>query len=365
MKQLMRLALTLCVVLMHPQLWAHRLSDADLQLKIEQASVAAQLQLRLIDVQRELNLDADGDQQLRWGEVLAARDHITSWLNAQLRLQAGDTPCNWQLQRMQVSDRLGEPHLWLALAAQCPSAPERLEYALFFERDDSHRGIVTVRDGDTELRQILSPARPGIALQAGASLTSWWSFVESGVHHIIIGYDHLLFLFSLLLPAVLIRRGGRWHGAESPVQATLHLLWVVTAFTLAHSLTLISASLGWLQLPISWVERAIAASVILAALNNIWPLITRRHAALAFGFGLLHGFGFAAVLDTAGLQGTALVAPLLGFNLGVELGQLAVVALVLPILLLLRNQKSYSRWIMPLSSALIAAIALYWLMDRF
>lgn len=365
MRTMIRCALALCVLLMHPQLWAHRLSEADLQLKIEESAVAAQLQLRLIDLQRELNLDADGDQQLRWGEVLAARPQIASWLGEHLRLQAGSTHCAWQMQRMQVSDRLGEPHLLLALNPQCPSQAESLEYALFFARDDSHRGIVTVQVGETQLRQVLSPNRPTMKLREGSALASWWSFVESGVHHILIGYDHLLFLFSLLLPAVLVRQAGRWHAAKSAGQATLQLLWVVTAFTLAHSLTLVSASLGWLQLPISWVERAIAASVALAALNNIWPLITRRHATLAFGFGLLHGFGFAAVLDTAGLQGSALVAPLLGFNLGVELGQLAVVALVLPVLLLLRNRNSYRQWVMPLSSAVIAAIALYWLVDRF
>jgi hypothetical protein len=139
---------------------------------------------------------------------------------------------------------------------------------------------------------------------------------------------------------------------------------VVTAFTLAHSLTLTLASLGMLALPSRLVESAIAASVILAALNNLRPLYQRGRVLFAFGFGLLHGFGFASVLAELGLPQGALLLSLVGFNLGVELGQLAIVAVFLPLAWLLRKGLFYRRVVMLGGSAVIALVAAVWLLER-
>src|SRR5262249_57911702 len=118
---------------------------------------------------------------------------------------------------------------------------------------------------------------------------------HEGVWHIWTGYDHLLFLLSLLLPAVFIRSavaGWRWEPANNFRAAFLDVVKVVTAFTLAHSVTLSLAALGFVSPPSRWIESAIALSVVLAALNNIWPLVHAGRWVIALCFGLVHGFGF-------------------------------------------------------------------------
>ena len=146
--------------------------------------------------------------------------------------------------------------------------------------------------------------------------------------------------------------------------AALEVARVVTAFTAAHSITLCLAALGLVSLPSRWVESAIAASVVLAALNNLWPLVDGRRWAVAFGFGLVHGFGFASVLADLGLPSDALATALVGFNLGVELGQLAIVAAFLPLAFVLRGTLAYRRVAFPLGSLAIAGVALVWLVER-
>lgn len=346
---------------------AHRPSDAELQLTLKAQTLVGVLQLSVEDADRALELDTNGDRKLIWGEIRQAQDRLQQWLNDSLPVYADALRCPWKMAPPRLSDRLAEPHLWLELEAACPpeQTPNRLEYRLLFSIDSHHRGLVRADLNSKAVQQVLSPAEPLLQLNAHGGFARWMSFVRSGIHHIWIGYDHLLFLLSLLLPAVLLWRNSRWEAAPSAGTACLRLLWVVTAFTLAHSFTLALATLDLVRLPIDWVERAIAASVVLAALNNIRPLVTRRHGLLAFGFGLMHGFGFAAVLAETGLTGSAVLAPLIGFNIGVELGQLALVLAALPALLWLRHREIYARWIMPAGSALIAFIALLWLIDRF
>jgi hypothetical protein len=142
------------------------------------------------------------------------------------------------------------------------------------------------------------------------------------------------------------------------------VLRIVTAFTLAHSITLSLAALGVIALPSRWVESAIALSVLLAALNNLRPITHGRRWIAAFGFGLIHGFGFASVLGDLGLQKGALAASLVGFNLGVEIGQLAIVAAFLPLAWLARRSWFYRRVMMLGGSCLIMLVAAIWLGER-
>jgi hypothetical protein len=146
--------------------------------------------------------------------------------------------------------------------------------------------------------------------------------------------------------------------------ALTEVLWVVTAFTVAHSITLSIAALQIVELPSRLVESAIAASVALAAANNLWPVVERRRWLVAFGFGLIHGFGFASVLTELGLPKDALVLSLLGFNVGVEIGQLVIVACFLPAAYLLRNSPFYRKGVLVGGSILTLLVALVWLAER-
>ena len=174
--------------------------------------------------------------------------------------------------------------------------------------------------------------------------------------HIWIGIDHVLFLVSLLLPAVLV--------ATRFAPVFWDVFKVVTAFTVAHSITLALAALSIIELPSRLVESAIALSVVVAALNNIWPVVRGRRWMAAFAFGLLHGFGFASVLADLGLPRDALAVALLAFNLGVEAGQLVIVGAFLPLAFALRGTWFYRRVVLVGGSALIALVALLWLVER-
>ncbi len=142
------------------------------------------------------------------------------------------------------------------------------------------------------------------------------------------------------------------------------VIQLVTAFTLAHSITLVLATLGLVQLPSRLVESVIAASVAVAALNNLRPFLHDRGLVMAFGFGLIHGFGFASVLQDLELPRTALASSLIGFNLGVEIGQLAIVAVFLPVAYALRETWAYRRAVFQLGSFAILILAVTWFAER-
>ncbi|MBC7943798.1 MAG: HupE/UreJ family protein, partial [Burkholderiales bacterium] len=156
----------------------------------------------------------------------------------------------------------------------------------------------------------------------------------------------------------------RWLAVQRFRLAFMDVFKIVTAFTIAHSITLSLAALGVLALPSRLIEAAIAASVFLAALNNLFPLVYGKRWLVAFVFGLIHGFGFASVLADLGLPQDELLIALVGFNLGVEAGQLAIVAVFLPIAYALRATRFYRNGVLLLGSLLIAALAALWFIER-
>lgn len=179
-------------------------------------------------------------------------------------------------------------------------------------------------------------------------VTGWFDFVKLGVEHILTGYDHLLFLVALLATA---------RGVWSVVR-------IVTAFTLAHSVTLSVAALGFVTIPDRIIEPLIAATIVWVALENLFATEPdRRRWIWSFGFGLVHGFGFASALGELGLKGAALVRGLVGFNVGVEIGQLLFVAVFLPALMWLSRGRG-ARLTPRTASLAVAAIGTYWLAER-
>jgi hypothetical protein len=284
---------------------------------------------------------------------------------------------------------------WLALGpdggAPCPAAPPRvhpdadarfvvvewevacpgslarlaLDFRAFFTVDPRHEAIVTVHEpdaaGDAAVVRAASPILHVHAGDAGG-VAAW---IAAGVAHIWDGRDHVCFVLALLLVVMLVRHDARW--VTRPALATLrHTATIITAFTVAHSLSLIAASLGWVSLPGRLVEVLIAFSILYTALENIARPDVRSRFVLTFGFGLVHGLGFASVLQVM-LPPDHVIGPLLGFNLGVELGQLVIVVIALPLAWLCARElgaERYRRYAMPALSTAIALIALKWLIER-
>jgi hydrogenase/urease accessory protein HupE len=239
--------------------------------------------------------------------------------------------------------------------------PLRFDATFLRRLPADHRTALTLKDADdkvlrtevlTAAASSLETAETGTPASAAAGRTaSFWSFLKLGVEHILTGYDHLLFLFGLLVAC------RRYSTAAK----------IVTCFTLAHSLTLALAALDVVSLPGRVVEPLIAASIVFVGVEN---LVRRGEPgwrwALTFGLGLIHGFGFAGALKQAGLgsTGAGLLVPLFSFNLGVELGQACVAVILLPLLLKLRELPAFERYGRNVISAAVALAGAWWLVTR-
>jgi hypothetical protein len=350
---------------------AHKPSDSYLTLQVAGERIVGQWDIALRDLDFALGLDANQDGDITWGEVKARHADIAAYALARLRLGPSTAPCQAQVTEQMIDNHSDGAYSVLRFVAACAAAPKTLavDYRLFFDLDPQHRGLVRLEYEGRTRAGILSAEQPEQRFTL-EQLSSWEQFLDygnEGVWHIWTGFDHILFLLSLLLPAVLVHsgiRGRSWEPAPSFRAAFWDVLKVVTAFTLAHSITLSLAALGVVSLPSRLVESAIAFSVVLAAFNNIWPVVYGKRWVIAFCFGLLHGFGFASVLADLGLPQDSLLLALVGFNLGVEAGQLAIVGAFLPVAYALRSTSFYRRLFFAYGSAAIALLAFAWLVER-
>ena len=358
------------LVLMAGTALAHKSSDSYLTVQAQGDQVSVQWDIALRDIQFAIGLDANGDDQITWGELQQKQRELQAWASSRLSLQRGGGACTFKPQALQVDEHTDGGYAVLAWSGRCPQqhGPLSIQYSLLFDLDTQHRGLLKLDlDGVTH-SAVLGP-QSGV-MQFAEATTAGAQFVQylwQGVWHIWIGFDHILFLLALLLPAVLLRRrwgrGSGVHGVSRFKDASLSVLAVVTAFTLAHSITLSLAALQIISLPSRLVESAIAASVVFAAANNLVPMVQGRWL-MAFFFGLIHGFGFASVLTELGLPTGALAVSLVGFNLGVELGQLAIVAVFLPLAFVLRHTPFYQGGVLVGGSWAALLVALAWFVER-
>jgi len=323
-----------------------------------------ELDLALRDLALSLPLDANRDEQVSWGELQHARGAIEAMVTRKLRLSDRAGACPLRFEQLGVRRYDDGAYAALVLLADCSDGRDlRLGYDLFYDSDPRHRALVTVHRAGG-VGTAIARAEQRTLLLPKVSGNPFRDFVREGIAHILSGYDHLAFLLSLLLPAPLVLVGRGWRPAQDWRSVLWPTLGLVSAFTAAHSITLSLAALGLVRPSSFWVEAAIAASVVIAALNNLHPLVTRRLWAVGFGFGLVHGLGFAGALAETGLPQDARLAALFGFNLGVEIGQLGVVALALPTLFVLRTRPGYPDYVLRLLSLAIAALAGWWLLRR-
>ncbi len=365
---------------------AHKPSDSYLAVTVQDSQVSGRWDVALRDLDFAIGLDADGDGQITWGEVRAQHAAIAAYAAARLKLQADGVDCPIEIGAQRVDEHTDGAYTVMPLRFACPKAHTdpvqtapalaaiTLGYTLFADIDPQHRGLLNLSAGGATRTALFGPQTAQQTFVLGE--TRHWKqlldYAREGVWHIWIGFDHILFLLALLLPAVGVwarpgpdrHQAQRWQPVATFGPAFWDVLRIVTAFTVAHSITLSLATLGLVSLPSRLVESSIAASVVLAALNNVWPVFHGRRWMVAFGFGLVHGFGFASVLVDLGLPQGALALALLGFNLGVEGGQLAIVAAFLLLAYPLRRSVSYRRVVLLGGSLLIAVVAAAWLAER-
>lgn len=349
---------------------AHEPSKSYLSLTLDTNGITGQWDIPLRDLRAVVALGTNNTGPVTWDDLRARYQAIITYASAHLKIKSGGQSGALRFTDTEptVENFSDGPYLELPLVVEGLPGPVTLEvdYRLFFETNSLHRGLLRLECNGQTQSAIFSPEQPVQIFEIGAARPGkqFLTFLREGIRHIWTGYDHILFLLALLLPAVLQPEGGNWRGATSFHPAFMNVFKIVTAFTLAHSLTLSLAALGIVRLPSRLTESAIAASVVLAAANNLWPMVRERGWLVAFGFGLVHGFGFANALSELGLARGALALALVGFNLGVEIGQLAIVGVFLPVAYALRRSWSYQQLGLRLGSAFIVLMAGVWLLER-
>lgn len=379
---------------------AHKESDAYLNLHISNTNghvIHGRWDIALRDLAFVLPIDANNDGAITWQEVKAQRRMIEHYALSRLAIKGDGISCTQHPQAQKIVDHTDGAYDVLLFDAVCDkNIPTKLTlvYHLFRNIDPYHRGIVTFRTNNSTTGAVLGPQAPvaHLNLRNPSRWRQFKSFVVDGIWHIWTGFDHLLFILSLLLPAVLIccRRddddtaafgggllaGGGvfpsllpssryyWVPVTSWWPAFIDILKVISAFTLSHSVTLSLAVFGIIAIPSRVVESGIALSVMIAAGNNLYPLLRQRAWIIAFAFGFIHGLGFASALSGLQLPAGAMVASLGGFNLGVEIGQEAIVLAVMPLAFLIRRTRFYRTLVFRWGSILIIVIASLWLYQR-
>lgn len=365
MKRLLLLLIAFfCVQSAH----AHKPSDSYLTVAVEGNTINGQWDIALRDLDFAIGLDANGDADITWGEVRIKHAEIAAFAMSRLQLSTAGKACPARVIEHLVDDHTDGAYAVLRFKAECPAILETLQahYALLFDIDPQHKGLLRLQYQGVSSTGVFSPekATQQFTLSQPNKFSQFLDYGREGIWHIWIGFDHILFLLALLLPAVVLRREKVWQAVSAFKPAFWAVFKIVTAFTVAHSITLTLATLGVISLPSRWVESTIAASVVIAALNNVFPMFPERRWLMAFAFGLIHGFGFASVLSDLGLPQGTLVLALVGFNLGVEAGQLAIVAAFLPIAFALRHTWFYRRLVLIGGSIVIAILASIWLVER-
>ena len=283
----------------------------------------------------------------------AAGADVEAYLVQRVNVLLDGVQCEGELAGTAAERRDGRAHTRAVLDFDCagsPSGAYEVRYGVFTDDDavvDDHTSVTDYQLGDSGGTFVFDAGHRVLDAGAGGALSSAGRFVALGVEHILYGLDHVLFLVVLLLGARSFRS----------------VIELATAFTVAHSLTLALAALGWVSVAPEIVEPLIALSIAYVAAENILGGETRHRLAVVFGFGLLHGLGFASTLSFTDDLSGRLLASLLSFNAGIELGQALIVAVLFPALLLVRRL----RW-SPLAHAGAAAVAagfgLLWFLER-
>jgi hypothetical protein len=348
---------------------AHQSSVKYLELEIHDAT--ADLALRVLPTDLAEVLDSNDDSDPTVATAIARADAVRGYVRPWMTFSQKQVACSSSIASVAAAHdpRFVEVR-WRATCATTIDAFE-LNFAGFFEIDSKHVAMLRVKSpGVSDESMIVRADEPAVILRLGeAPRHNAWAWIRTGMDHIYSGTDHMCFLLVLLLVVVLGRDGdgARTWRAEPLTRALRKTATIVTAFTVAHSITLIAASLNVITLPGRVVESAIAASIVYTAIENMLNPAVRWRFVLSFVFGLIHGLGFASVLAEL-LPATDVVSPLLLFNVGVELGQLSLVIVAVPALWLLVRSigiDRYRRWVLPGMSALAACAGLWWLLERF
>lgn len=393
MKKKITLVITALLMMTFSLVKAHVPNQSYVYFRVyEEKAIEGRFEINLKEINKLFGTNLPGNSTLE--DLQPYLPRLKSYLlsNTAFRSESGEHPIEFKEERL-LESGLGN---FLLLVFDLPGThptPEEMEmeYSVFFDKDPTHRGFLII---EYNWKAGIINNEANILLDFGPGDTSdrfgfdrsslwlgFWAMIKQGIWHIWIGIDHILFLLALILPAVVRRNKEEtpkeirlpawlkgdsitfWTGVPKFRPAFVYIVKIITFFTIAHTITLTLATLQIVNLPAAFVESIIAFSIGLAALHNIRPIFKVKDWVIVSFFGLFHGFGFASVLGDLGLTGEFLTYSLLGFNLGVEIGQVVIIALIFPILYFLRSNKKYSAFLV-YGSLFLIVISLYWFIER-
>lgn len=357
-------------------IYAHSVGESYIYLKVYENKVTGIFHITLRGLNNALGLQSPEVQITE--ENLADRiGEIHSYYKAKVHFFDGDKelPIRFTgIDLMRV--KVGSYAVMEFVINENAATPEviDIDYNVLFKKDSNHLALLAIEHfwkagiyKNTKQISLIFSAdnhRQELSFSGHSVFTGFISVVKVGIEHIWKGYDHILFIIALILPAAMFRKKSVWQPVTEFRPALIYVVKIITLFTIAHSLTLSIAALGLFTLPSRLVESVIAISITIAALDIIFPIFRRKIGWVVFVFGLFHGFGFASVLARIGVLGEHMALSLFGFNLGVEIGQVVVICIVFPALYLIRNSAVYSNVLMRYGAVTLILLGIIWTVDR-
>jgi len=356
---------------------AHRVGEGYVFLNADESGLRGRLEVTLDDIGRAVSLDTDGNRVISREEFAAGYDKVVAYVTTRMTLGANGRKYVLRFDRHTFYKSSFGVFAQLHFTALDSAPPPELveaEYRVLFDTIPNHVGYLViesnhrtgVKDNEMIPSILFTPGRPRYQTDLTEPLTqaTFFAFLRQGVRHIWIGIDHILFVVALVMVSPLRRDGVSWKPVDSFFPALVNVAKILSLFTVAHTITLTVAAFKLVSVPSRLVESIIALSVFLAAGNIVYPIFARWTYHVVFVFGLFHGLGFASVLEHLTAARRAVVETLLGFNLGVEIGQLMIIALAFPIVFLLRRQALYQTVVLKAGALGIAAVACVWFVNR-
>jgi hypothetical protein len=370
------------MLVLAPAAGAHTGDQSYVYLDVTESELAGRVEFPYADVRTVFGLELADDPEVALAEVLANEADLERYADDHFDIgtQGEFWPLTFGTPELLEGDQVWEKYVILPFEVDLggPAPPRRYDVRFdpFFDEIDGRDALLLVgndwdggviENGDDWLVGFDGNSRErSIDLGATSRWSTLWASTKLGLDHIRTGPDHIAFVFVLLLPSVLVYTAARrsWDAGRGFGSSLWRVLKIATMFTVAHSITFTLAGLELIPLPSSkLVESMIALSIAGAALHNLRPVVPNREWALAFGFGLFHGLGFASLVSGLDVSRSTQLISLLGRNLGIELGQVVVILMTFPFLYLLRRTRLYRPFFVAASLAL-AAVSVIWMIER-
>lgn len=363
-----------------PRAEAHASRENYVWVNVEKDHVSGRFEINKKDLEEKLGIDLGGPEGSVQDRIVATAPDVQAFIRDNFSLAYNGEE---KVIQFLESGLINEQGRFAQYHYRVDGVPENdlvlVRNTIFLSkehlRDDPlHRSLVLVDHnkyrgldfGNENTALVFSPQLQEAELNVAdpPEILFWKNFFRQGLLHIWIGLDHMLFLFVLLLTAVLMRREGVWEAAPRFTDAFINALKIIVILGVSHSIALVLAVFGVVDIPSAPVEAIIALSIAVIALNNVFYFFKSYTWLVIFVFGLVHGLGFAGALGDLQFRSVDIKKVLLLFNAGVEVGQVVVIFLLLPVLFYLRKYRAYRQIAMPVLSLAAVVVSSYWVGSR-